>query len=64
MDKFFSRVFGVVWIAMTIFLSFQIAEKPSESGMEIGFLLMSLMMTYCHFSGEFDPPSNSTAQQR
>jgi len=64
MDKFFSRAFGIVWIALIVFLSFEIASKPSESGMAIGFLLMAIGMTYLHFSGEFNPPSSSTAQHR
>ena len=55
MEKFFTRTFGVVWIGMIVFLSFIIAEKPSESGMAIGFLLMSAGMVYFHFSGKFDP---------
>lgn len=64
MDKFFSRAFGMVWIVLIVFLSFKIASKPSESGMAMGFLLLGFGMTYLHFSGEFDPPSNSTAQHR
>ncbi|OGF83315.1 hypothetical protein A3B18_01555 [Candidatus Giovannonibacteria bacterium RIFCSPLOWO2_01_FULL_46_13] len=64
MEKIIARVFGIIWVGMIVFLSFQIADKPSESGMAIGFLLISLGMTYLHFSGEFDPPTNSTAQPR
>lgn len=64
MEKFLTRAFGVVWIAMVVFLSFVIAKKPSELGMAIGFLLMSLSMAYCHFSGQFDPDPPTTAQPR
>ena len=55
MEKFFTRKFGVVWIGMIIFLSFIIAERPSESGIAISFLIVSIGMTYFHFSGQFDP---------
>ena len=55
MEKFFTRAFGVVWIGMIVLLLFVIVEKPSESGMAIGFILMSIGMAYFHFSGEFDP---------
>ncbi len=64
MEKFVTRAFGIVCIGMIVFLGFQIAGKPRESGMAIGFLLLSLGMTYFHFSGEFDPPTNQTAQPR
>ena len=47
MEKLFTRMFGVVWIGMIIFLSFIIAERPSES-MAIGFLIMSIGMAYFH----------------
>lgn len=57
MEKFFAKFFGIIWIGIIVFLSFIIVEKPSESGMAIGFLIMSLGMTYLHFSGEFDPPT-------
>ena len=55
MEKLFTRMFGVVWIGMIIFLSFIIAERPSESGIAISFLIVSIGMTYFHFSGQFDP---------
>lgn len=61
MDKFFSRAFGLVWIGMIVLLSFKIAEGLIELGMAVGFLLLSLGMTYFHFSGKFDPTSNPTA---
>ena len=64
MEKLFTRMFGVVWIGMIIFLSFIIAERPSES-MAIGFLIMSIGMAYFHLSGQFDPetPTTTTAQR-
>ena len=67
MEKLFTRMFGVVWIGMIIFLSsFIITERPSESiSMAIGFLIMSIGMAYFHLSGQFDPetPTTTTAQR-
>jgi len=59
-EKFLVRIFGFIWIGITILASFTIAEKPSGSGMAICFLLMSLGMTYFHFSGIFDPERSTT----
>jgi len=67
MEKFFVRAFGVVWIGIIVFLLLHIAERPSESGMAIGFFLMSIAMVYFHFSGQFDDPeapTMPTAQRR
>lgn len=60
MEKFFVRAFGIIWIAMIVFLVFVIARKPSESGMAVAFLFLSVGMIYCHFSGQFDPNSTIT----
>lgn len=55
MEKFLTRAFGMVWLAMAALMLFVIAKKPSESGMAVGFLAMSIVFAYCHFSGRFDP---------
>ena len=63
MEKSLIKIFGVIWIIMALFLSFIIIQKPSESGIAIGFLLMSISMAWLHLSGMFNPPEISTTAQ-
>ena len=56
MELYAVRVYGIIWIALAIFLLAVIVKDPKTSGMAIGFLGLSIGMSYMHLSGNFDPP--------
>lgn len=53
-ELYVCRRFGFVWIIVATFLLSVVINNPANSGMAVGFLLISGIMAYFHLSGKFD----------